>query len=154
MRTTEEIKNIVKALLENSELFPVDVALSKENKIEVTVDSLSGVNISTCMELSRKLEEQLDREKEDFELTVSSAGIGTPFKVEGQYRKNIGNPVEVRLKDASTICGRLKAFDGSCITVEYEEKKTVEGKKKKETVVTEKTISLSDIKQIKDIVTF
>jgi len=154
MRTAEEIKTIVTSLLENSDLFLVDATVSGDNKIEVLVDSPTGVNITTCMEISRQLEKKLDRDTEDFELTVASAGIGYPFLVEGQYKKNIGNAVEIRLKEQGTLCGILKAFDGERVVIECEEKKTVEGKKKKETVKTEKTVCIADIKQIKDIVTF
>lgn len=154
MKTAEEIKTIVASLLENSDLFLVDATVSGDNKIEVLIDSPAGVNITTCMEISRQLEEKLDRDTEDFELTVASAGIGYPFLVEGQYKKNIGNTVEIRLKESGTLKGILKAYNGDSLVVEYEEKKTVEGKKKKETVKTEKTVHLSDIKQIKDIVTF
>lgn len=154
MKTAEEIKTIVASLLENSDLFLVDATVSGDNKIEVLIDSPAGVNITTCMEISRQLEEKLDRDTEDFELTVASAGIGYPFLVEGQYKKNIGNTVEIRLKEPGTLKGILKAYNGDSLVVEYEEKKAVEGKKKKETVKTEKTVYLSDIKQIKDIVTF
>lgn len=154
MKTTEEITTLVTSLLEDSSLFLVNATVSGENKIEVLIDSPTGVNITTCMEISRQLEEKLDRETEDFELTVASAGIGYPFLVEGQYKKNIGNAVEIRLKDNAILSGILKAFNGDHIIVEKEERKTIEGKKKKETIVTEKNIFLADIKQIKDIVTF
>lgn len=154
MKTAEEIKTIAASLLGNSDLFLVSATVSGDNKIEILIDSPTGVNITTCMEISRQLEKQLDRDAEDFELTVASAGIGYPFLVEGQYRKNIGNTVEVRLKEAGTLNGVLKAYDGDRIVIECEEKKSVEGKKKKETVKTEKTICLSDIRQIKDVVTF
>lgn len=154
MKTTEEITTLVTSLLEDSSLFLVNATVSGENKIEVLIDSPTGVNITTCMEISRQLEEKLDRETEDFELTVASAGIGYPFLVEGQYKKNIGNAVEIRLKDNAILSGILKAFNGDHIIVETEERKTIEGKKKKETIVTEKNILLADIKQIKDIVTF
>lgn len=154
MKTAEEIKAIAASLLGSSDLFLVKVTVSGDNKIEVLIDSPAGVNITTCMEISRQLEEELDRDTEDFELTVASAGIGYPFLVEGQYKKNIGNAVEIRLKETETLSGTLKAFNGDHILIECEEKKAIEGKKKKEVVKTEKTIYLSDIKQIKDIVTF
>ena len=154
MKTAEEIKTIIASLLEDSELFLVDAKVSGDNKIEVLIDSPTGVNITTCMEISRQLEEKLDRDTEDFELTVASAGIGYPFLVEGQYKKNIGNTVEIRLKEPGILNGVLKSYNGDSLVIECEEKKAVEGKKKKETVKTEKTVRLSDIKQIKDIVTF
>lgn len=154
MKTTEEIKFIAEQTIANSGLFLVDVKVSKNKAIEITIDAQEGVDINTCSQISRKMEALLDRENEDFELTVSSAGIGCPFKVEGQYRKNIGKKVEIKSIDSSRIEGILKSYDGEKIVVECEEKKIVEGKKTKETVKTNKTFFLSDIRQIKDIVSF
>lgn len=150
----ENIKAIAEAVLESKELFLVDLKISKDNVIEIFADALQGVNIQTCIEVSREIESRLNRDEEDFELTVSSAGIGYPFKVEGQYRKNLGKAVELKLQDNSRLIGTLKAFDTETLTVEYEEKKAVEGKKKKETIVTTREIARKDIQEIKDIVTF
>lgn len=151
---TEDIKAIAEPILESRNLFLVDLKISKDNVIELFADSLQGVDIRTCIEVSREIESHLNRDEEDFELTVSSAGIGYPFKVEGQYRKNLGKTVEIKLTDNSRHSGTLKAFDAETLTVEYEEKKAVEGKKKKETVRTERTLPRRDIKEIKDIVSF
>ena len=110
MKTAEEVKDIVEHLLEGSDLFFVDIHMGKNNVIELFIDSPQGVDISTCSRISRELEARLDREKEDFELTVSSAGIGYPFKVPGQYLKNIGKKVSVKLVDASRLEGILQSY--------------------------------------------
>lgn len=154
MKTAEEIKNIVENLLEGTDLFFVDLHLSKNNVIELFIDSPQGVDISTCSRISRELETCLNREEEDFELTVSSAGIGYPFKVPGQYVKNIGKKVSVKLTDSSRIEGILQSYMPSEIILECEEKRSIEGKKKKETVKVKKQIQTEDIKEIKDIVSF
>lgn len=151
---TEDIKTIADPILKSKSLFLVDLKISKDNVIELFVDAQNGVNIQTCIEVSREIEASLNREEEDFELTVSSAGIGYPFKVEGQFQKNLNKMVEVKLKDNTKLTGTLKAFDSQIITIEYEEKKTVEGSKKKQLVQTEKNISREDLKEIKDIVVF
>lgn len=150
----EEIKQITEQILETKSLFLVDLTVSKDNVIEIFIDAQAGVCIQTCMEVSREIEQHFDRETEDFELTVASAGIGYPFKVEGQYQKNVGKSVEVKLNDNTKLTGILKSFTPETVTLEYEEKRTVEGKKKKESVKTEKTIDRNEIKQIKDLVTF
>ena len=151
---TEEIKNITKTILEPRGLFLVDLKISKENVIEIFIDALNGVNIQTCIEVSREIETHMNREEEDFELTVSSAGIGYPFKVEQQYEKNLTKTVEVKLKEGGKQEGLLKAFDAQSVTIEYEEKKVVEGSKKKQLVKTEKIINREEIKEIKDVVKF
>lgn len=152
MRKTEEIKDIVQQLLEGSELFLVEAQLSPKNEITVFIDSPTGVDVATCIRISKQLEEKLNRETEDFELTVSSAGIGYPFKVAGQYLKNLGKQVEVKTTDGSRFTGILRQYDGEKIVLEYEEKIQVEGKKKKETIKKQRDIALSDIKQIKDLI--
>ncbi len=151
---TEYIKAIAEPILENRNLFLVDLKISKDNVIEIFADALQGMNIQTCIEVSREIETRLNRNEEDFELTVSSAGIGYPFKVEGKYKKNLNKTVEIKFQDNSKLTGILKSFNPETLTVEYEEKKVVEGKKKKEIVKTEKILQREEIKEIKDIVTF
>lgn len=150
----EEIKNIAEAVLEARHLFLVELSVSSSNVIELFIDSLTGVDVKACILVSKEIEQHLNRDDEDFELTVSSAGIGYPFKVEGQYRKNVGNTVVITLNDNTKLTGILKAFDAANVHLQYEEKKAVEGKKKKELAIVEKDIARSDIKQIKDVVTF
>lgn len=150
----ENIQHIAEPILENLNLFLVELKVSKDNVIEILIDGLKGVNIQTCIEISREIEQHLNRDEEDFELTVSSAGIGYPFKVNGQYQKNLEKTVEVKLTDNTKLTGTLKTFSETNITLECEEKKAVEGKKKKETMKIQKDIARTDIREIKDIVKF
>ena len=154
MKSVAEIKEIMDTILQGTDLFLVDLSVAADNSIEVEIDAPKGVNVDTCREVSRKLEEQLDRETEDFALTVCSAGIGYPFKVPQQYEKNIGNTVEVKLANGQKLEGTLKAHTENGITVEVEEKVAAEGKRKKTTVKTEKDIQFSEIKEVKDIIIF
>lgn len=150
----EKIRNIAEKILEKDHLFLVDLSVSSNNVIELFIDSLTGVDVKACIQVSKEIEQHLNRDEEDFELTVSSAGIGYPFKVEGQYQKNIGNTVTVSLNDNTKLTGILKSFDSEKLCLLCEEKKAVEGKKKKETITIEKEIARTDIKQIKDVITF
>ena len=106
------------------------------------------------MAISKQLDAQLDRDIEDYDLTVSSAGIGYPFKVPQQYEKNLGNQVEVKLQNGEKLQGTLKSHSEAGIVMECEEKVAVEGKKKKSIVKVEKEIHFTDIKEVKDIVVF
>lgn len=151
---TEEIKHIIEPILAGHSLFLVELKISKDNVIEVFVDALEGVDIQTCIAVSREIESSLNRDEEDFELTVSSAGIGYPFKVEQQYQKNVGKSVEIKLKDNTSLSGILLRFTPEEIFVEQEEKKIVEGSKRKQLVKTERTIARDNIKEIKDVVKF
>lgn len=154
MKSVAEIKEIIGTILEGTDLFLVDLSVSADNSIEVEIDAPKGVNVETCRDVSKKLEERLDRETEDFALTVCSAGIGYPFKVAQQYEKNIGNAVEAKLTNGKKVTGILKAHTPEGITMEVEEKVAVEGQKKKTTVKTEKHFQFTEIKEVKDIVTF
>ena len=148
----EYVKKIVEPILAAGGLFLADLKISRDNVIEVYVDSMTGVDIQTCIDLSKEIEKHLDRDAEDFELTVASAGIGYPFKVEQQYAKNVGKPVEAKLKDGRKIEGVLKAFDAETVTIEREERQAVPGSKKKHTVKIEENIRREELKEIKDVV--
>lgn len=140
------VREIAEAQMEGTDLFVVEVRVTPANEIVVTVDSDTQVGIDRCVELSRSIEEALDRDQEDFELTVMSAGIGQPLKYLRQYRKLIGSPVEVVLKDGGKIIGKLVDASDNQIAVEYEERVTVEGKKRKQLVTTRRELSLDEVK--------
>ena len=109
---TEEIKHLIEPVLTEHHLFLVELKISKDNVIEVFVDALEGVNIQTCIAVSREIESSLNRDEEDFELTVSSAGLGYPFKVEQQYQKNLGKSVEIKLNDHTKLNGITSFHSG------------------------------------------
>lgn len=140
------VREIAETQMEGTDLFVIEVRVSPANEIGVTVDSDTQVGIDRCVELSRSIEGTLDREQEDFELTVMSAGIGQPLKMLRQYRKLIGRPVEVILKDGGKIVGNLTDASESSIAVEYEERVAVEGKKRKQLVTTRRELSLDEVK--------
>ena len=140
------VREIAETQMEGTDLFVVEVRVSPANEIVVTVDSDTQVGIDRCVEVSRSIEGALDREQEDFELTVMSAGIGQPLKMLRQYRKLIGRPVEVILKDGGKIVGNLTDASEISIAVEYEERVAVEGKKRKQLVMTRRELSLDEVK--------
>lgn len=140
------IQKIVAEKLDGTDLFLVEIKQSVANEIEVIVDSDTSVGIDACVELSRAVNEAFDREQEDFELTVASAGIGQPLKMLRQYEKLIGKTVDIVFKSGDKVTAILLAATEDAIDVEYSEKVTVEGKKRKETVVRNRNIALSDVK--------
>ena len=115
--------------------FIVDISVSKDNDIVLTVESEEGtIELDDCVALSRYFETKFDREEEDYSLTVSSAGLDQPFKVYKQYLKAVGTKVEVSLKGGKKMVAELEAADQESITLKYVAKEPVEGKKKKELV--------------------
>lgn len=141
-----KIKEIAGRHLEGGDMFVVDVKVSAANEIEVLVDSDASVSIEDCVALSRAIEGEFDREQDDFSLTVASAGIGQPLKVFRQYSKLVGKPVEVVLKNGVKIIAELREATRESITLVYEEKVAVEGKKRKETVETVREYRLDEVK--------
>jgi ribosome maturation factor RimP len=149
-----KIKELAEQKIGGTELFLVDIRVKPANKIEVFVDSPSHVTVDQCVSLSRHIEEGLDRDVEDFELTVSSPGIDQPFKVEGQYRKYFGKEVSVLKKDGIKIIGKLADFTGDALTVETKRTEKKEKGKGRHTIIENITIPLSEIKETKLILPF
>ncbi len=149
-----KILNIAEKLLEGSELFVVDLSISPSNQIELLIDSDSSVGIDSCIELSRSIEAEFDREVEDFELTVASAGIGRPLKVRRQYQKLIGKSVELVLKSGIKMTAELKEVSDEGLTVSYTEKVLLEGKKRKTEVEKEQSIDFEQIKYTIEVLDF
>lgn len=154
MIETNIIKGIVAEKFEQDDVFIVELAVRTGNKIILVIDSEEGISISYCIEVSKLIEANLDREVEDFELEVSSAGIGQVFKVWRQYQKNLGNEVEVLTEEGQKFNGKLTDLSEVGFSVEVEEKVKVEGKKRKELQVRTLEFKFDDVKQVKDIISF
>lgn len=136
-------------------LFVVELNISATNVITVELDKHEGsVSVSDCMSVSRNVEHNLDREEQDFEITVSSAGLDKPFRVLAQYEKNIGREVKVKLEDGTKLEGTLVSVDATKIVVENSHKAQIEGKKKKEVVVEQHALPFASIKETKIIISF
>lgn len=139
------IESLVKKKLVNSDKFIVDIKISTTNKISVFLDSDTQLTIDDCVQVSRFIESNLDRDKEDFELQVSSPGITESFKLKRQYQKNIGREISVTLNDGLILKGvLLKVSDKSIIL-----QKNIKNKSH-----IELKISFTDIKQAKPVISF
>lgn len=146
MLQPSEIQAIAQQQLESLPLYVVDVTVSPADEICVTVDSDTSVSVDDCVTLSRRMNEALESLDDDFSLTVTSAGIGQPLKVLRQYRKLVGSSVEVLLTTGTKILATLTEVDQNGITLSYDEKVAVEGKKRKETVNVTRTYSFDEIR--------
>lgn len=128
----EEISQFVEQWLaaNHPATFLVDVKVSTSNDIDIELAAPDGVDIDTCVELSRAFEANFDRDKDDYSLQVGSAGITEPFKVWRQYDMNIGNEVEVLASDGKKYRGILDAVTDTTFTVLVATKVKEEGAKK------------------------
>ena len=148
------VSQLVEGKLASSSNYLVDVVIKPGNLIVVEIDNDEAVSIDDCAELSRDLEEHLDRDVEDYELEVGSAGITSPFKVLRQYVKNIGNEVEMLLKNGSKLTGVLKSADENGVVVSVEKKVKPEGAKRKVTVIEDESYTFDEIKYTKYLIRF
>ena len=148
------VEGIVNEWLEGKEYFLVDVTVSPDDKIVVEIDHAEGVWIDDCVELSRFIESKLDREEEDYELEVGSAGIGQPFKVLQQYLIHIDKEVEVLTKDGKKMEGLLKEADAEHFVVTVQKKVKPEGAKRPKLVDEDVTFTYDEIKYTKYLISF
>lgn len=130
-----------------SDLFEVSVSVSPKNEIKVYIDGMQGVDIDTCAQVSRHIEAAFDRDAEDFELTVSSAGLDQPLKVFRQYIKNTGREVKITTRDGETLKGIVESADEQGVTLREEPTK-----KNPETRV--HTLTYDKIKETKIVISF
>lgn len=143
------VKEIVGEWLEDKDYFLVDVEISQDDRIVVEIDHADGVWIEDCVELSRYIEERLNRDEEDYELEVGSAGLGQPFKVRQQWVNHIGKDVEVLTLEGKKLQGVLKSVDGDDFTLTVEQKVRVEGKKRPEMQQVDFTFAMDGVKYCK-----
>lgn len=134
--------------------FIVSISVSTSNAIRVEIDGDKGVNINDCVQISRHIEGSLDRETEDFELTVSSAGMDQPFKILRQYQRYLGREVQVLNQDGEKIKGKLLAADEQEVILEQQSREKVEGKKKKQVVTREIKLPMEQVKETKVVISF
>jgi ribosome maturation factor RimP len=149
MIAKKKVEELLETLLSGTDKFPVEVAVQPGNRIAVFIDSDSQISIHDCQEISRAIEKALDREKEDFDLTVSSSGIDRPLTSIRQFRKNLGKEIQVVRNDNTPVSGVLTGVTETAIELEHPVRKPKKEIKKENTV-----LPLSEIKTAKIIVKF
>jgi len=140
-------------LKEKPSVFLIDLTITEAFKIIVTLDGDSGVVLQDCIDISRAIEHNLDREEQDFSLEVASVGVGSPLKMVRQYIKNIGRTLIVKLA-SQTIEAELVAANEDFITLAWEAREPKKIGKGKETVQKRQEIPYSEIKEAIVTVTF
>lgn len=148
------VKDIVEDWLKDKEYFLVDIQISEDDHIVVEIDHADGVWIDDCVELSKYIESRLDRDEEDYELEVGSAGLGQPFKVPQQYKNYVGKQVEVEDSEGKKVRGVLKSVDDNDFVVAVSEKVKVEGKKRPVKMDVDHTYQMDKVKYTKYLISF
>lgn len=149
------ISDLLQKELENTSKFVVDVQVSPSNDIVIEMDDMEGsIAVEDCIAVSKSIENQLDREQEDFSLQVASPGLSNPFKVHPQYVKNIGREVRVLKKDGLVEKGLLTNVDESAIELSNKVKERIEGRKAKQWVDKKVNLNFEEIKETTIIISF
>ena len=148
------IENIVTNYTQGTEMFLVDIVIRPGNIIVVELDSENGISIDDCIQLSKTIESQLDRDAEDFELEVGSVGITSPLRIPRQYKKNEGNEVEVLTKDGKKMSGMLKSSDDNGFVLTITKMVKPEGAKKKTAVEEDIPLAYNEVKYTKYLIRF
>jgi len=130
----------------NQELFLIDYTISNNGDIEIVIDGDHGVSLDECVRVSRHIEHNLDREEEDFSLSVTTPDITKPIAHPRQYKKNIGRLLKVET-EKERLEGKLIAFDGEIIVLEWKAREPKPIGKGKHTVTKQAEIAIKDIRK-------
>lgn len=154
MTFKEKVKHqLDQALQERPALFLIDLSISDAYKISVTLDGDNGVNLQDCIDVSRAIEQNLDREEQDFSLEVASAGVTSPLKLPRQFKKNIGRKLKVTTAEEK-IEATITGANETGIVLEWSAREPKQIGKGKETVQKRAEIKYEDIKEAIVIITF
>ncbi|MGP1501960.1 MAG: ribosome assembly cofactor RimP [Bergeyella cardium] len=155
MMFKEKVEELLNGFLQTREdLFLIDLKISAANDITVILDGDKGVSIQDCLDASRAVENNLDREEQDFSLQVMSAGLTEPLTQLRQYQKNIGREVEITFNEGEKLKGELLRTDATSVTLLLRYRKPKDIGKGKIDVEEERTIPLSEIKKALIVIKF
>lgn len=152
----QKLTDTVLEAIKDTDIFLVDVRITPADEITVEIDSPEGIDIDTCARITRRIEEVFDRDVEDYELEVGSAGLTAPMRVRGQFLKNLGNPVEVLTRDGRKMHGTLTDVndDATAFTVRVPVKVKEPGAKRPVVRDEEITLPVADTKYVRYEITF
>jgi ribosome maturation factor RimP len=154
MTFKDKVKNLLnEALAQYPSLFLIDLTINDANKISVTLDGDNGVQLQDCINISRAIDANLDREEVDFALEVASAGVSLPLKLVRQYKKNIGRTLKIKMASQTIEVVLLEVSDEN-ITVEWSSREPKKIGKGKETVVHNEKIAYAAIQEAIVVIIF
>jgi ribosome maturation factor RimP len=149
----ESIEKMVDRYITGSDLFIVDIHVSSSGNIRVLIDSPRGISLGECVDLSKAIEKEIDRDKHDFDLEVSSPGLSEPLRVLPQYIKNTGREVEVTTLEGLKHDGKLLRVTEKGIVIEEKVKQKGE-KKRPEIKSVETHLDFNLIRSTKVVVSY
>jgi ribosome maturation factor RimP len=140
-------------LKERPDIFLIDFDVSDANDIKIVLDGDRGVTVQDLVDFSRAIEHNMDRDEEDFSLTVSSFDISKPFNHVRQYKKNLSRNIKVKTEEGEKE-GKLTDVNENEITIEYKMRVPKEVGKGKKTIIKQDKIPFEKIKESKVVIKF
>ena len=155
MSFKETVKVLLdEALSQNPSMFLIDLVVTEDNKISITLDDDNGVNLQDCIVVSRAIEHELDKDELEYSIDVASAGVSTPLNFIRQYKKNVSRNLRVTTNEMEKIEAKLVAADDEKITLEWQSREPKKIGKGKETVNNKKEIAYTEIKEAIVLISF
>ena len=153
MKQADILRSSAEEYAESHGLFVVDIVISKDNDVDVTIDADDrDVTLDDCVGMTGYIQERVDREIEDYALTIGSAGLTAPFKVLRQWRKAVGSEIQLTRATGERTKATLLSADEAGVEISYLKKGEGKGSKAKETVT--ENVAYTDIKTAKPIIKF
>lgn len=149
-----KLTKVVEDAIAGTDMFLVDINVTPDNRVVIELDSETGMDIDACAAVTRKIEAEFDRDVEDYELEVGSAGLTSPFKVKAQYMKNLGKEIEVVTRDGRKLQGILASVGADDFTVEVPTKVKHEGAKRPVVEPVPVTLTFDNVKTARYVIKF
>lgn len=150
----QKLTAVIEQGIRDTDLFLVNLTIGTDNKITVQIDSDTNVDIDQCVQLSQLVEQNFNRDDEDYELEIGSVGLTSPLQLPRQYKKFIGEQVETLTADGRKITGQLTAADNQTVTITVNQKVKKQGAKRPVIEPQEIKLQYNEIKQTKYIIQF
>lgn len=139
--------------MSGTDRYVVNVLIHKDNVIELFLDADSSVTIDDCVAVSDYINERLDRDVEDYALSVSSAGIDEPLIKTRQYNKYIGKDLTITDNEGVRKMYRLLSVGDGRLEVEEAEAKRY-GKLTKIIYHDATTLEINNLKEVRPYIKF
>ncbi len=146
-------KAVEESIAANPDLFLVELNISPEKNVLVTVDGYRPVPLSECMRITREVENQVSRDIDDYALTVSTFDITKWFEDNRQFHKNVGHRIKVKTAEGEKE-GTLQQITDKGIVLENKVREPKPVGKGKHTVVKKIIIPFDQIEKAKVIIGF
>lgn len=148
------LKEFIEGELQDTGYFLVDLRIDSDNRITVEIDSDGVADLEECVKLTRAVEAVFDRDEEDYELEVGTAGLTSPLRTPRQFRKHLGHEMEVLATDGKKHTGILRKVTDTDFTITEKVKEKPEGAKRPVEVEKELTLSYPEARKVTYLIKF